>query len=88
MNLNPNELDKLLMLEASVNYTILHFTDGESQIYSYTLKRFEQQLALNDSFVRIHKSFIVNRAFIQEVRKREVVLLSDKVLPLARRRRV
>lgn len=88
MNLNPNELDKLLLLEASVNYTILHYTDGESQIYSYTLKRFEQHLASNNSFIRIHKSFIVNRAYILEVRKSEVVLLSNVVLPLARRRRV
>lgn len=76
------------LLEGSVNYTILHYTDGTSEISSYTLKKFEKQLSSNTAFVRIHKSFLVNRNFIKEVMKTNVVLHSGAILPLARRRKL
>ena len=47
-----------------------------------------QKIGDNPSFVRIHKSFLVNRKFIQEVRPLKVVMLSGLELPLARRRKI
>ena len=47
-----------------------------------------QKIWDNPSFVRIHKSFLVNRKFIQEVRPLKVVMLSGLELPLARRRKI
>lgn len=74
--------------EASVNYTILHFQDGSKEMHSYTLKRFEELLSSDTAFVRIHKSFLVNKQYIAEVNPANVVMYSGVVLPLARRRRV
>jgi DNA-binding LytR/AlgR family response regulator len=75
-------------LEADVNYTIVHRECGSKQILSYTLKRFEEMLSDNTSFVRIHKGYIVNKAFISEIKPLNVVMRSGAVLPLARRRKI
>jgi DNA-binding LytR/AlgR family response regulator len=75
-------------LEADVNYTVVYRECGSKEIVSYTLKRFEELLSDNTSFVRIHKGFIVNKAFIREIKPLNVVLHSGTVLPLARRRKI
>ena len=79
-------------LEADVNYTIIYRDSGSEEqskeIVSYTLKRFEELLSDNASFVRIHKGYIVNKAFIREIKPLNVVLASGIVLPLARRRKI
>ncbi len=82
-------LNKVLYLEADINYTTLYFEDGSKEVFSYTLKKFEQLLCDRESFIRVHKSFIVNRIYIQEVREgvpHLVVLNSGKEIPVARRR--
>lgn len=75
-------------LEADINYTIVYRECGSKEIVSYTLKRFEELLSDNKSFVSIHKGYIVNKAFIRKVDTLNVVLLTGEVLPLARRRKI
>lgn len=75
-------------LEGKVNYTRVHRECGRIEMVSYSLKRFEESLSDNPSFVRIHKSFLVNRKFIQEIMPLKVVMLSGLELPLARRRKI
>lgn len=86
------ELKDITHLEADVNYTIIYRAGGSKEmskeIVSYTLKRFEELLADNASFVRIHKSYLVNRHFIREIKTANVVMISGEVLPLARRRKI
>ncbi|WP_435356650.1 LytR/AlgR family response regulator transcription factor [Emticicia sp. SJ17W-69] len=83
----PNLLKEAYLLEAQINYTNIYFADGSKEISPYTLKKFEQQLASNPSFIRIHRSFLVNKNFIREIKHLNVVLISGAILPLARRRR-
>lgn len=78
-------------LEGSVNYTIVHFSSGQKEMLAYTLKKCEALLDESDSghFIRIHKSFLVNKDSIKEIKPRpqnKVVLHSGVELPLARRR--
>lgn len=75
-------------LEADINYTVIYRKCGTKEIVSYTLKRFEKYLSTDGSFVRIHKRFLVNKSFIQEVMPLKVVMLSGEILPLARRRKI
>jgi DNA-binding LytR/AlgR family response regulator len=84
----PLHLDHLVLLESDINYTILHFEDGTSQIHSYTLKRYEEMLMSSIQFKRVHKSFIVNKNFINTSSDREVIMRNGKRIPLARRRKV
>jgi DNA-binding LytR/AlgR family response regulator len=81
-------LEYITHFEASINYTLIHRDNEKVEVCSYTLKRFEEMLASNPSFVRIHKGYIVNKQFIREVMPSNVVLHSGAVLPLARRRKV
>lgn len=79
-------------LEADVNYTIIYRNRGSKEtskeVVCYTLKRFEELLANNTSFIRIHKSYLVNKQFIREIKPATVIMASGEVLPLARRRKI
>lgn len=80
-------------LEGSVNYTIVHFNNGRKEVMAYTLKKCEALLGESDTnhFIRIHKSFLVKKESIKEVKPRpfnKVVLTSGIELPLARRRKI
>ena len=53
-----------------------------------TLKSFEEILDKN-VFVRIHKSFLVNKQFIKETKRKQqyfIVMKNEAELPIARRR--
>lgn len=78
----------IVYLEADRNYTVIYYHDSHKDMFSLTLKRFAELLADDAAFVRIHRSYLVNRQYIAEVTPDNVVMRSGVVLPLARRRRV
>jgi DNA-binding LytR/AlgR family response regulator len=89
--MNPKytlEPTNITHLEADINYTVIYRKCGTKEIVSYTLKRFEECLSDNASFVRIHKRFLVNKNFVHQVMPLKVILFSGKVLPIARRRKI
>ena len=57
-------------LEAYSNYTILNLAGGKRIISGYSLKVFETLFTAN-SFVRIDRSNLVNRAYISGISDRE-----------------
>jgi DNA-binding LytR/AlgR family response regulator len=78
----------LAYLQAARNYTILYFEDGSSEVYSKTLKLFEASLPA-EHFVRISKSYLVRRDYIDGyVTKNEIRLKNGVPLKVARRRRL
>ena len=88
-----NDTQQICHLEGSVNYTIVHFNNGRKEVMAYTLKKCEAILSESDNnhFIRIHKSFSVNKDSIKEIKPRplnKVVLTSGLELPLARRRKI
>lgn len=54
--INPNEV---IMLQADINYTILHFANGQKTIVATPLKTLESRLVPYD-FYRTHKSYLIN----------------------------
>ena len=56
----------LAYLEASGNYTVLHFLDGRQVLVCKTLREVELQLP-RGAFVRIHRSIIVNLDRVKEL---------------------
>lgn len=88
--LNDNQLsiEKVIYFEAKVNYTIL-YTENQTFTSSKTLKSFEALLC-KKSFVRIHKSYIVNSAFVEKAKfdslGGSIQLSNGNVLDIARRR--
>ena len=53
----------IVMLEGFVNYTLIHLEDGTQKLYARTLSHF-QKLLINDHFIRVHQSYLVNPMFI------------------------
>ncbi|MCR9065604.1 MAG: LytTR family transcriptional regulator [Cytophagales bacterium] len=81
-------LEEVAHFTADVNYTHIYYKNGESQLFSYTLKRFDDLLRPTGNFIRIHRSHLVNKAQIRQYRKREVVLKNGEILPISRRKQI
>lgn len=77
-------------LTGANNYTWFHYQDGTSELFSKTIQYFDGQLP---SFIRIHKSILVNPSFIKAIRMPAIkkmngslTLKAGLVLPISRRR--
>lgn len=80
---------EILFLKSNINYTLVYYKSGKVALLSYTLKKVEQELARTDeSFLRIHRSFLVNEKHIIQSSNKSVLLSNGKVLPIARRRNI
>ena len=78
---------EIMYIEADSSYCTFYCTNNKKIIYSKSSSEVEKMLPSN-LFVRIHKSYIVNRSFIKDdtVDKKEITLTNGTVLPIARRR--
>jgi two-component system, LytTR family, response regulator len=83
------DLADIIYMEATGNYTNIHFTTGKPLLSSKTLKEFEEMLP-SSQFCRIHNASLVNISFIKKYNKGEggqVVLSNGTILDVARRRK-
>ncbi len=81
------DLDQIVRCEASGNYTSFHFTDRSRLLSSKTLLEFDKILSPK-GFVRIHKSHLINPAYIKSITGRTEIEMSDESrIPLASRRK-
>ena len=81
-------VEDLLCLQGEGNYTFLHTRDRKRYLVSKTLKEFERTLS-SDLFLRIHKSYIVNLAYVQHspmTKERYVCLADGREVAISRRR--
>ncbi len=69
--------DDLLYVESMMNYVIL-YTLSRKMIVYVTLKILEEQLPA-DKFVKVHKSFLVNRSKIQSITGNQVNIGIQKI---------
>jgi two-component system, LytTR family, response regulator len=77
----------IIRLEGEGNYTRFFLSDGRKHISSKTMKEYEEIL-LQHQFLRIHKSHLVNRHFIDHYQNEGSVILKDKtLLPVSRQRK-
>ncbi|MBK6380807.1 MAG: response regulator transcription factor [Chitinophagaceae bacterium] len=81
---NPHDI---IVLEGSSNYTKFCFSNQKSIIVSKTLKEYEDIL-LEHGFLRVHKSYLVNKNHVIKVDKEAVLELSNQMhIPVSRRRK-
>lgn len=55
--------DKIMYIVGQINYSVIHTADDKPIMVAKTLKTFESMLPI-DTFIRIHKSSIINRNYI------------------------
>lgn len=82
------DMDRIIRLEASGNYSVLYLEGGEKIVVSKTLKSIEAKL--DSRFVRTHQSHIVNLDFIKAFNKTEggyLVLQDETEIPVSVRKR-
>lgn len=72
------KLDEIIYCEAERSYTVFHLEGGKSIIVSKPLLDYDYLLK-NTSFLRIHKSFLVNLNHVKEYQRGEggTVVMSD-----------
>ncbi len=75
-------ISEIEYIKSDADYTEI-VIDGKKKISSEPLRHWEELLDQN-SFVRIHKSYIVNTSKIQKVSGNRVYLENDEILPIGR----
>jgi DNA-binding LytR/AlgR family response regulator len=74
----------ILYIEAVGNYIKIHFKQERPILVTQTMKYISSLLPLS-LFTRIHKSFIVNRSEITEIKKTVLTLSNSISLPIGRK---
>jgi two-component system LytT family response regulator len=69
-------------IEGMSEYLKIHFANGQKPlIVLLSMKKMEERLP-NHTFMRIHRSYIINLKMIQEVNKNRVIMDADTYLPI------
>ena len=80
----------ILYLEAATNYTLIHLQNGKVKLSPKTLL-FHVNNSLNESFIRIHRAFCVNKDYIQTYNGKEnahkILLKGGIELTVSRRKK-
>ena len=82
-------LEDIIYLEASNNYTNIYLSTGQKFLVSRTLKDFEELLP-TETFLRIHHSNIINKSFVEKYIRGEggqVVMRNGIVLDVSKRKK-
>ncbi|WP_460471784.1 LytR/AlgR family response regulator transcription factor [Emticicia fontis] len=79
----------IIYLEADTNYSIFHFEDGKKWTSSFTLKYYQSKNEINH-FLRIHRSYLLNPAYIACINKQGrnsyIKMTNGKEIKVARRK--
>ena len=80
--------DEIIYAESDGNYSTIYLTDGQKIVLTKKLKEVNQLLP-DDSFFRIHNSYIVNLHKVKEFLKTDgyVVLQSGQKIPVSRQKK-
>lgn len=79
-------INEIIRLEGDRNYTNFYFTKQRKYLSSKTLKEYEEIL-IDKGFVRVHKSHLVNRSFVQSVTSDGKLILNEGTeVEISRRR--
>lgn len=70
------------------NYAKVFFSNGTHLFISKPLRWIEQNLKMNDTFIKIHKSLIVNRIHISKLHRNKIIMTDNQEFEVATRRKV
>ncbi len=81
------ELKNIICLEGQNNYSKFFFNHQKPLLVSKTIKEYEDILA-DHGFIRVHKSFLINKLHVIKVDNEGVLHLSNQMqVPVSRRRK-
>ncbi|WP_428662481.1 LytR/AlgR family response regulator transcription factor [Runella sp.] len=79
------DISTIMYLQSEINYTRFFAKDGKTYLEAKTLKHFDKVLE-DTEFIRIHKSYLVNRNCIVSMTSDFVLLKNGVQLPVSRRK--
>jgi DNA-binding LytR/AlgR family response regulator len=74
--------------EADMNYTIIHYTIGNSKIVATTLGRIQERILDKNTFVRPNRKYLINVGFINNFLQDNLLLQNQLQIHISRRRKV
>ncbi|HYC29477.1 MAG TPA: LytTR family DNA-binding domain-containing protein [Chitinophagaceae bacterium] len=83
------KLDNIIYCEAERSYTVFHLEGGKSVMVSKPLLEYDQVLK-DTSFLRIHKSFLINLHHVKEYQRGEggtVIMSNNAEIEVSRRKK-
>ncbi|MCD4697910.1 MAG: LytTR family transcriptional regulator, partial [Bacteroidales bacterium] len=83
------KIKEIVRCESDNNYTNFFLKDGKRILVSKTLKEYDEMLS-PFNFFRIHKSYLINLAFLEQYKKGEggyVIMEDGAELEVSRRRK-
>jgi two-component system, LytTR family, response regulator len=79
--------EEIIRLEGESNYTKFFFANRSTLLTSHTMRHYEEILE-NHGFIRVHKSHLVNKAYVINYNADGLLTLSDKSkVEISRRRK-
>jgi len=79
-------LKEIIVIEGDRNYSSIRLTRGRTRLSAKTLGYFEEILA-GEAFFRCHRSYLVNRQHVEQLRSDGFVLKDKEEIPVSRRRK-
>lgn len=78
-------IDDITHLESNGSYTVFHLKDKRHFVRSKNLKYFEDAFIAYSQFIRVHKSYVINRNQVKAYRKnsQELEFFSGAVIPVS-----
>lgn len=83
-------LENIMFFEADSSYCVLHARENKPMVISKPMKYFEDKLDAERSFIRPHKSFLVNLKYVEEYQKQDggfLKLNTGKLIPISRNKK-
>ena len=76
--------DEILLFEADINYTVVHFKDGKKFIVATPLKSLQSRFEL----YRTHKSYMINLSCVERYLEphKQVQMIDNKKITVSRRK--
>lgn len=75
---------KIEYIEVSAKKLYFYLTDGSKREITGSLADFEQALLKRPGFMKVHRSYLVNLQWVQELRHGELVTASGRRVPVSR----
>lgn len=77
-------LGRVEFLEVYGKRLMFHFNDGSVKEIRGCISKFEDKLLCKDSFLKVHRSFIINMEYIQSLNARDLVTYTGQTVPVSR----
>ncbi len=77
-------IGRIEFLEVYGKRLMFHFDDGSVKEIRGSISEFEDKLLCKDSFLKVHRSFIVNMEYIQSFNARNLITYAGQTVPVSR----